>query len=125
MLPSLPVTTTWLAFVAVTVSMDEAPEMIVAGLAVMPLVGTTGGALKPAPPHPASSIEQGITIKRILLNNQRVSDFVTVSSFPSLTGTCRSGVLCRQMSNYQAVTFHQFTPRSRASGAPSLCGGPD
>jgi hypothetical protein len=38
-LPSDPVTVTWLAFTAVTVKMDELPEVIEVGLAVMPTVG--------------------------------------------------------------------------------------
>jgi Na+/citrate or Na+/malate symporter len=44
-LASLPVITTWVALVAVTVNMDEVPAMIVAGLAVMPAVGVTDAAL--------------------------------------------------------------------------------
>jgi hypothetical protein len=37
--PSLPVTVTWVAFIAVTVKVDEVPEAIDAGFAVMPTVG--------------------------------------------------------------------------------------
>src|ERR1035438_5482609 len=40
-LPSDPVTVTWVAFTAVTVKMDELPEVIEVGLAVMPTVGIT------------------------------------------------------------------------------------
>jgi hypothetical protein len=108
--------------------MDEVPAMIAAGLAVMPLVGATGIVLKLAPPHPASSMsskEQGSSVERILLNDRRVSDFVTMYSFLSLTGTCRPNVLCKQMSDHQAVTFHQFTSRSRASAKLSLYSGLD
>ena len=38
-LPSLPVTVTWVAFIAVTVNVDEPPAAIDAGLAVMLTVG--------------------------------------------------------------------------------------
>jgi hypothetical protein len=74
--------------------MDEVPEMIAAGLAVIPLVGTTGVTLNWLPMHPSSSRkskEQGISVKRILLDDRRVSNFVTVSSFLSLTGTSKPG----------------------------------
>lgn len=40
---SVPVIVTWLAFVAVTVKVDEFPEMIEAGLAVMLTVGVGFG----------------------------------------------------------------------------------
>ena len=124
MLPSLPVIRTWVALVAVTVNMDEVPARIAAGLAVMPLVGATCVALKLAPPHPASSMSskvQGNSVKRILLNDRRLSDFVTAYSFLSLTGAYEPSVLCKQMSDYQAVTFHQFISRSSASAKLSLC----
>jgi hypothetical protein len=42
-LPSVPVTVTPVAFVAVTVNVDELPEAIVVGLAVMPTVGAGAG----------------------------------------------------------------------------------
>jgi len=93
-LPSLPVTTTWVALIAVTVNIDEAPEMIDAGLAVIPLVGATGAVLNWLPTHPVNSMKskvQGISVKKILLDDLRVSNFVTVSSFLSLTGECRPG----------------------------------
>jgi hypothetical protein len=38
-LPSLPVSITWVAFVAVTAKVDEPPGVIDAGLALMPAVG--------------------------------------------------------------------------------------
>jgi hypothetical protein len=38
-LPSVPVTTTWVALTAVTVKVDELPEVMDVGLAVMPTVG--------------------------------------------------------------------------------------
>jgi hypothetical protein len=38
-LPSDPVTLTKVAFVAVTIKIDELPDVIEAGLAVMPMVG--------------------------------------------------------------------------------------
>jgi hypothetical protein len=38
-LPSVPVTITWVALVAVTVKVDELPELIEGGLAVMVTVG--------------------------------------------------------------------------------------
>jgi hypothetical protein len=42
-LPSVPVTTTWVAFVAVTVRVDELPEVIEVGLALMLTVGAGEG----------------------------------------------------------------------------------
>jgi hypothetical protein len=42
-LPSVPVTVTWLAFAAITINIDEAPEEIDVGLAVMLTVGATAG----------------------------------------------------------------------------------
>jgi hypothetical protein len=57
-LPSVPVTVTPVALVAVTVNVDELPEAIEVGLAVMATVGATAGvtvtvvpadALPPAP----------------------------------------------------------------------------
>jgi hypothetical protein len=38
-LPSLPVTVTWVAFIVVTVNVDVPPELIEVGLAVMVTVG--------------------------------------------------------------------------------------
>ena len=122
-LPSLPLTATSVALVAVTVNMDEAPAIIAAGLAEMPLVGIAGAALNWVPPHAASSMSskvQGVTMKRNLLNDRRVGDFVTASSFLSLAGTCRPGARCGPMSDHEAVTIHQFTPRSRASAELSV-----
>jgi hypothetical protein len=76
--------------------MDEVPEVIAAGLAAMAVVGTAGASLNwVPPPHPTNSMsrEQGIAMKGILLNDRLVSEFVTASSFLSLTGTCRLGEL--------------------------------
>jgi hypothetical protein len=42
-LPSVPVTVTWVALVAATVKVDELPEVIEAGLAVMLTVGAGFG----------------------------------------------------------------------------------
>jgi hypothetical protein len=42
-LPSLPVTVTWVAFAAITINSDEAPEVIEVGFAVMLTVGATAG----------------------------------------------------------------------------------
>jgi hypothetical protein len=42
-LPSVPVTVTWVALVAVTVNVDEFPEVIEVGLAVMLTVGAAAG----------------------------------------------------------------------------------
>jgi hypothetical protein len=44
-LPSFPVTVTWVALVAVTVKVEELPELIVVGLAVMVTVGGPLGAV--------------------------------------------------------------------------------
>ena len=128
MLPSLPVTTTCIALLAVTVNMEEVPAMIAAGLAVMPLVGSADLVLKLALAQPESSMsseEQAITVKGILLNDRRVSDFDTVPSFLSLMGRCGPSVLYIQMSDHRAVTFHQFIPRHRASAKLPLCCGLD
>jgi hypothetical protein len=58
-LPLLPVIVTCVAFAAVTVRVDELPEVIVPGLAVMVIVGARVVPLelfvKVAPPHPANS----------------------------------------------------------------------
>jgi hypothetical protein len=42
-LPSVPVTVTWVAFAAITINTDDAPEAIDVGLAVMLTVGATAG----------------------------------------------------------------------------------
>ena len=55
-LPSVPLTVTCVALVAVTVSVDEAPAAIDVGLALIPMIGAAGGfvpLLKT--PHPVSS----------------------------------------------------------------------
>lgn len=44
MLPSDPVTITCVAFVAVTVRVDELPDAIAVGLALIPTIGAVGGA---------------------------------------------------------------------------------
>jgi hypothetical protein len=65
LLPSDPVTVTPVAFVAVTVNVDEAPAATVVGLAVMVTVAAAVVPLAvPAEPHPATSRngEQIITI---------------------------------------------------------------
>jgi hypothetical protein len=66
MLLSVPVTVTWVALLAVTVRLDEAPAVIEAGLAVMLTVGTAG--LSPPPvaatvvvPQPARDIDKAMT----------------------------------------------------------------
>jgi hypothetical protein len=43
-LPSVPVIVTWVALVAVTVKVDEFPEVIEVGLAVMPTVSAVSAA---------------------------------------------------------------------------------
>ena len=53
-MPSLPVTVTWVAFVAVTVKVDAVPMVIEVGLAVIATVGAEDVALK-LPPHPLNS----------------------------------------------------------------------
>jgi hypothetical protein len=64
LLPSDPVTVTPVAFVAVTVNVDEAPAATVVGLAVMVTVAAAVPLAVPAEPHPAMtrSPEQIITI---------------------------------------------------------------
>jgi hypothetical protein len=54
LVPSLPVTVTWVAFVAVTVKVDALPAAIEAGLAAIATVGAGAMALK-LPPHPVNS----------------------------------------------------------------------
>jgi hypothetical protein len=59
-LPSLPVTVTWVALVAVTVKVDELPEVIDVGFAVMVTVGAGFGvtvtiaAVEVLPPVPVA-----------------------------------------------------------------------
>ena len=64
LLPSEPVTVTPVAFVAVTVNVDEAPAATVVGLAVMVTVAAAVPLAVPVEPHPATSRngEQIITI---------------------------------------------------------------
>jgi len=84
-LPSLPVNITCVAFVAVTVKVEELPGAIEARLAVMTAVGAAEVALNWAlPPQPASSMsskKQGITESRTLLKDWRIVDLFKVSSF--------------------------------------------
>jgi hypothetical protein len=65
LLPSEPVTTTPVAFVAVTVSVELAPAATVVGLAVMVTVGEFG-CVFPAwtEPHPAKSNSSGKAMTR-------------------------------------------------------------
>ena len=62
--PSVPCKTRVVAFVAVTVNVDEAPAATVVGLAVMVTVAAAVPLAVPAEPHPATSRngEQIITI---------------------------------------------------------------
>jgi hypothetical protein len=61
--PSLPVTVTWVAFVADTVKVDALPMLIEVGLTTIATVGAEGIILK-LPPHPQSS--RGRTRPRVI-----------------------------------------------------------
>ena len=61
-LPSVPLTVTWVAFVAFTVSVEEPPALMEVGLAMMLTVGAAAGLLESLDslflelaPHPVSS----------------------------------------------------------------------
>ena len=69
-LPSLPATVTWVAFVAVTVNMDELPAAIEAGLAAIATVGGGDVATRLPLTHPVNNRGRkspGIIKKRIRL----------------------------------------------------------
>jgi hypothetical protein len=90
-LPSEPVTLTWVALLAVTVSIDVAPGVTVVGFAEMETVGEppAGGGEPPLPVllkealHPASSSVSGTIAARTTVRqrNSETRLFATVSPF--------------------------------------------
>ena len=88
-LPSDPVTITCVAFVAVTVRVDELPDAIDVGLAFIPTMGAVGGApelpLK-AVPQPVNNrhserLDNAVVSKRIRERNEATRTFNKVFSF--------------------------------------------
>jgi hypothetical protein len=83
-LPSLPVTVTWVAFAAVTVKVDEPPGAIEAGLAAMATVGAEDIPTRLPRTHPVISMgstRAGIIQKGNLLSDLRMRALVTTISF--------------------------------------------
>ena len=67
-LPSVPLTVTWVAFVAFTVRVEEPPALMEVGLAIILTVGVAAGPLEPLDslflklaPHPAISTSMAIS----------------------------------------------------------------
>ena len=82
----VPVTVTEVAFVAVTVKLDEPPAAIEAGLAEMVTVGAGVVPMELLTPHPVKSrgsTRPGIVQRGILLSDLRMRALVTAFSFLS------------------------------------------
>jgi hypothetical protein len=85
-LPSVPVTITWVAFVAVTVKMEELPETIEAGLVEMLTIGAGFEIPVKLTPHPITSKANGRPDNNAAQNRVRQKEgekctFIKVRSF--------------------------------------------
>jgi hypothetical protein len=94
-MPSDPVTVTVVAFTAVTVRVDELPEVIEEGEAEIPKVGPPDVevALPPQPANSSGSKRLGIIQERIERRDLHTRVIVMVFTFLSLQGESASPVL--------------------------------